>query len=169
MAVAIKELGFTNIEIYNGGLKDWLKNDLEVESIDPLPAVSTPFITNEELLRKIKAAKKENCPTGTGNNILTLIDFRSSLRLKKKKGGDQYRIKTKCRTITTLLDDFLNNRELLNSLPKDGMVVTVSETGNRDQFLMRYLYKHGYTNVAGLQYGMRGWLKADYPVDKLPE
>ncbi len=167
MAVAVKKLGFTNIKIYNGGLKDWIKNGLEVKSIDPLPSVPVRFINNIELLKKMEENQQHGCPSVPGENILTIIDFRSSLQLAEKRGGDQYRIKTGCRTITAMLDDFLHNHELVNLVPRSGLVVTVSETGNRDQFLIRYLHSQGYDNVVGLRYGMRGWLKADYPVERI--
>jgi len=56
---------------------------------------------------------------------------------------------------------------MLNSVPRAGLVVTITETGNRDSFLIRYLYKFGNVNTKGLQFGMRGWLKADYPVERI--
>lgn len=167
MAVAIKKLGFSNIKIYNGGLKDWIKNGLTVDTIEPLPKIPVTFVDNAELLARMEENHRQGCPTNDKENILTIIDFRSSLNLKIKRGGDQYRIKTDCQTITATLDDFIDNQELIDSIPKSGLVVTVSETGNRDQFLIRYLHRYGYRNVVGLQYGMRGWLKADYPVEKI--
>jgi hypothetical protein len=37
------------------------------------------------------------------------------------------------------------------------------ETGNRDIFAMKFMYKYGYTNIVGLNFGMRGWIKPGYP------
>ncbi|MBL7225660.1 MAG: rhodanese-like domain-containing protein [Desulfobacteraceae bacterium] len=51
-----------------------------------------------------------------------------------------------------------------NQIPNKGLVVLVCETGNRDWAALRYLYKWGYTNIVGLRFGMRGWIKSDYPV-----
>ena len=167
MAVAIKKMGFTKIIIYNGGLKDWKKSGLPLESIQPLPAYEGKFVSADELREKIAQADASGCVDHDGRPLLTLIDFRSSLKLSYRKGGDNYRIKTSCRTITALLDDFIDNPALINSVPKQGMVVTVSETGNRDIFLIRYLKKFGYTNIFGLEFGMRGWLKMNYPVEKI--
>ncbi len=167
MAVAIKKKGFTNIKIYNGGLKDWMKSGLPVNTIEPLPKYKGPVISADELVKKLREAEKTGCRGADGDALLTLIDFRASSRLKHKIGGDRYRIKTVCPTITALLDDFIDNQELIDSIPRKGMVVTISETGNRDSFLKRYLKKYGYTNVVGLQYGMRSWHKAGYPVEKI--
>ncbi|MBC8318680.1 MAG: hypothetical protein H8E41_12315 [Desulfobulbaceae bacterium] len=167
MAVAIKKMGFTNINIYNGGLRDWIDSGLPVESIDPLPAYNGTFISAAELREKIAETDAGGCVDKAGNPLLTIIDFRSSLIVSEKKGGDKYRIQTNCRTITTVLDDFIDNPTLINSVPKTGMVVTICETGNRDLYLMRYLSKFGYSNIKGLQFGMRAWLKADYPVEKI--
>jgi len=167
MAVAIKKMGFTNIVIYNGGLKDWKKSGLPLASMEPLPSYNGKFISAEELWKKIAKADATGCVDNAGKPLLTLIDFRSSLKLKYRKGGDNYRIKTSCRTISALLDDFIDNPALIHSVPKEGMVVTVSETGNRDIFLMRYLKKFGFTNIFGLEFGMRGWLKMNYPIEKI--
>lgn len=167
MAVVIKKMGFTNINIYNGGLKDWMKSGQPVESIDPLSSYDGSFVSAAELREKIAKADASGCVDDSDTPLLTLIDFRSSLKLSKKKNSDKYRIKTSCQTIMALLDDFIENTALINSVPQEGIVVVISETGNRDLFLMRYLHKFGYTNINSLQFGMRAWLKADYPVEKI--
>ena len=164
MAVAVKKLGFTNIKIYNGGIKDWIKSGNPIVSMDPLPEATTSFIGIKELLGMIISADKKNCVDDDGHPILTLVDLRTSQN-PSAKGGDRYKIKTKCQTITALLDDFVDNDRLIQSLPKKGVVVSVTETGNRDAFLIRYLSKFDRTNILGLKYGMRSWLKADYPVE----
>lgn len=167
MAVAIKKMGFANVMIYNGGLKDWKKSGLPLESIEPLPEYEGRFITVEELRDKIARADAAGCVDQSGKPLLTLVDFRSFLKQPDRIGGDNNRIKTSCRTITALLDDFVDNPALIHQIPKHGIVVTVSETGNRDIFLIRYLKKFGYTNIVGLQFGMRGWLKMNYPIEKI--
>ena len=167
MAVAIKKLGYENIVIYNGGLKDWLKSGFPVETIDPLPDYQGKFISADELKSLLSDALSSNCLDTENNPMVTILDFRSSLKLKNRKGGDLYQIRTNCQTKTVLLDDFIDNMELIRSIPKKGLVVTISETGNRDTYLMRYLNKFGYTNVVGLQFGMRVWLKKNYPKRKV--
>jgi rhodanese-related sulfurtransferase len=52
------------------------------------------------------------------------------------------------------------------TIPRTGRVVVVSETGNRDWAAIGYLARFGWTNVVGLENGMRGWIKADLPVEK---
>jgi 3-mercaptopyruvate sulfurtransferase SseA len=165
MAVAIKANGFTNIKIYNGGLKDWIKSGNTTESIDPLPETKVTFIAADQLMTSITEADEKDCIDKNGQPLLTLIDFRISRNLFVKKGADKYQIKTKCLTVTVLLDDFIDNNNLIRSIPEKGLTVSISETGNRDTFLIRYLSKSGKTDVQALKYGMRSWLKADYPVE----
>jgi len=73
-------------------------------------------------------------------------------------------IKTSCSTVHCLLDN-LQDPEVRSRIPRQGLVVIFSETGNRDWAAMRYLSKWGYTNIVGLQFGMRGWIKSGYPVE----
>ena len=169
MAVAIKKKGFKNISLYNGGLKDWKKSDMTLESTDPLPNIDIDYINAIDLYKKITESDSRGCVDASGNPLLTLIDFRSSLKLSMYKGADNYRIKTDCKTIVAFLDDFLDNTELINKIPQKGPVVSISETGNRDLFLIRFLSKFGFSNISGLQFGMRAWIKADYPVEKITD
>ena len=169
MAVAIKKQGFKNIKIYNGGLKDWIKSGYKLKVLEPLPVYNGKFIDADELLSKIKEADSANCYDQKKKPLLTLIDFRAFENLLENRGGDFYQIKTKCEIIRCKLDDFLDSKGLLNRIPKDSIVVAVCETGNRDIFLMRYLYKFGFTNILGLKFGMRGWIKLNYPVEKNEE
>jgi len=100
-----------------------------------------------------------------GKPLLTLIDFRAAKSHSVKKGADKYRIATKCLTLSALLDEFIDNSSLIESIPVEGLTISISETGNRDTFLIRYLSKYCRPDVRGLKYGMRGWIKADYPVE----
>lgn len=167
MAVAIKAMGYKNISIYNGGLKDWIKSGLPVTSIEPLPEYKGKFISAEELRAKLSEAFPKDCQDDKGDSLVTLVDIRSSLHLNKRRGADLYQILTNCPIKSVLLDDFIENMELIRSIPKKGLVVSVCETGNRDIYLMKYLSKFGYTNVVGLQFGMRVWIKKDYPRKKI--
>ena len=168
MAVVIKEHGFKNIKIYNGGLKDWIKSGHPVNSTEPLPDYETPFISADAVHDILHKVEQTGCLDNNGQPLLTLVDFRTSTNMKKKIGGESYRVKTSCRTISRQLDEFVVNRQLIDSIPKKGLVVTISETGNRDTFLIRYLFKYGYTNVKGLEFGMRGWIISEYPIEKFP-
>ncbi len=167
MAVAIRNKGFTNIRLYNGGMKDWKSSGLPVSSIAPLPEYRGPDINVEDLMKKLKEAEGNNCTEGDGASSITLLDFRASGVLKKQTRGDRYGIKTACKTLTFYLDDLLDNKSLLAEIPKTGQVVSISETGNRDMYLQRYLFSFGFTNIFSLQYGMRAWIKAGYPTKEL--
>jgi rhodanese-related sulfurtransferase len=94
--------------------------------------------------------------------IITFVDYRTQNFLKREKPLAS--IKSECKLIKCLLDD-LKNPARRDQIPKERLVVLVSETGNRDTVVMQYLYKYGYTNIVGLRTGMRGWLKLNYPVE----
>jgi rhodanese-related sulfurtransferase len=94
--------------------------------------------------------------------IITFVDYRTQHFLKREKPLAS--IKSDCTLIKCLLDD-LRDPAQRDRIPKQGLVVLVCETGNRDAVAMRYLYKYGYTNIVGLRTGMRGWLKLNYPVE----
>ncbi len=167
MAVAIKQMGFPNIKIYNGGLKDWIKAGNSIHSISPLPKTKINAIDVDELMAIVMDADTKNCVDAAGRPILTLIDFRTNQNIIDKKGADKYQIKTTCKTIKAVLDDFIDNEKLIQSIPDDGLTLSISETGNRDEFLIRYLSQFGKTKILSLKYGMRNWLKANYPVEEV--
>ena len=153
-------MGFGKIKIYNGGLKDWKKSGYKIEAIEPLPDHKGKLITADELLERIKQADSCNCLDQNNNSLLTIIDIRTENFLKLDR--PILSIKTKCKIVQILFDDF-QDPELRSRIPRKGMVVLVCETGNRDQLAMKYLYQHGYANMMSLQYGMRGWIKTGYP------
>lgn len=163
MAVAIKSLGFTHIKIYNGGIKDWIKAGHPIESRKPLPDYEGIFIPASELMAVLEKAEDNGCRDSQNHPLLTILDLRTENFLES--GSDLPAIKTRCKTITCLLDD-LTREEIRSQIPHDGLVVTLTETGNRDQFAMKYLYRHGFRNIRGLEFGMRGWIKLDYPMEK---
>ena len=145
-------------------MKDWKKLGYNIEAADPLPEYQNEFIEAESLLEKIKQADSSNCVGHNNEPLLTIIDYRTEHFLKTNTPIES--IKTKCKTIRLLLDD-LKNPALRSRIPRKGPVVSVCETGNRDWAFARYLYKWGYTNIVGLRFGMRAWIKLDYPVESL--
>jgi rhodanese-related sulfurtransferase len=158
----VKKLGYVNIKIYNGGIKDWEKSNHRIVAVEPLPSCEEKFVTAEELLAKIKGAEADNCSGEGMNPPLVIVDLRTENHLNT--GNKAPIIKTACPTIFCLLDD-LRKKSVRNRIPKSGTVVTITETGNRDKFAQQYLCKFGYKNVNGLLFGMRGWIKANFPID----
>ncbi len=158
MAVAIKQLGYENIKIYNGGLKDWKKSGFKVDRTEPLPDYTEKNLTAEELLEKIEKASFCDC-SEKKKPLLTLIDYRIG---RVKNDPSIKSIITNCKTIISNFDDFLK-KEVRQNIPREGLVVLVCETGNRDRYAMRFLRKYGYTNIVGLKFGMRGWIKKGFP------
>jgi rhodanese-related sulfurtransferase len=162
VAVAIKKLGYTNIKIYNGGIKDWSDAGHHIESREPLPKYEGMFITTDELLSAIESADKNDCISLQNKVLLTILDLRTDNYLETDTPVPA--IKTRCKTIKCLLDDLINP-DFRKQIPHEGLVVTVTETGNRDTFAMRYLHQYGYKNIKGLNFGIRGWIKLNYPVE----
>ncbi|MFH0782656.1 MAG: rhodanese-like domain-containing protein [Pseudomonadota bacterium] len=155
-------MGFGNIKIYNGGLKDWAKAGNKTVSADALPEYDGKFMNADELLKEIQVAEKANCLGADGSVLLTLLDLRTEHFLPTEHPIPD--IHTTCPTIHYLLDDLIQPEARAN-IPQSGRVVSISETGNRDIFAMRYLYKFGYTNIVGLEFGMRGWIKLNHPIE----
>ncbi len=160
-AVAFKNLGYKNIKIYNGGIKDWRKSGFKLKSIDPLPDLKPEFISAQALKDRLSTVS-ETCMDEKGQPVITIMDFRNEAVLNAEHPPP--RIKANCRTITLLLDDLLK-KSVVDSIPRSGIVITVTETGNRDTFVIKFLSKFGFDNIKGLEFGMRGWLKNRYPVD----
>lgn len=106
-----------------------------METIDPLPETDITFISVDDLLAKINEADASNCEDRSGEPLLTLLDFRVPFQQASKRGSDKYRIKTNCLTITALLDEFIDDQPLIDSIPDTGQVVAICETGSRDKFL----------------------------------
>lgn len=157
----MKKLGYTNIKIYNGGLKDWEKAGNPIEVLEALPDYEGNSISTEELLDRLQEAEAGGCGTAY-NPSLAILDLRteSSLRTKDSQVPD---FKTSC-PVQRILFDNLSKLEVRDKIPQQGFVVIVCETGNRGTLVMRYLSQFGFTNIVVLKFGMRGWLKAGYPI-----
>ena len=128
--------------------------------IEPLPDIKFRFIASDDLLDKIKQAEAGNCLDQNSKPFLTILDLRTEHFLNPDKHLSY--AKSNCKTINFLFDE-LADSEVRRQIPKEGLVVTITETGNRDKFAQQFLSKFGYTNVMGLQFGMRGWIKLNYP------
>jgi len=133
-------------------------------ALEPLPEYQhkDKIIQADILLEKIKQADSSNCLDRNKQAMLTIIDFQTANFIKTENPAPS--IKTNCETIKCLLDDF-SNPAVRSRIPKKGLVVLVCETGNRLWAAKRFLFKYGYTNIVGLRFGMRGWIKAGYPID----
>jgi rhodanese-related sulfurtransferase len=161
-AVAVKNLGYRNIKIYNGGIKDWQKSGLALEAIHPLPDIDAAFIAADTLKQTIEDTQARGCIDSHGEPLVTILDFRNENFLNPDSHPP--RILSTCQTQTLLLDD-LRNPDVRSSIPRHGLIVTITETGNRDAYVMRYLSQFGFSNVKGLQFGMRSWIKLGYPTE----
>jgi rhodanese-related sulfurtransferase len=154
-------LGYSNIKIYNGGIKDWKKAGLPLNQVKPLPEASVRWLTAEQLLHRLQATEASQCYDQQGRPLLSLLDLRNENLLSPET--PPVRLVTACPVLTLELDDLLT-AEARARVPREIPVVTITETGNRDVFVLRYLSQFGFDNLEGLEYGMRSWIKAGYPV-----
>jgi rhodanese-related sulfurtransferase len=131
-----------------------------------LPKLKARLITAEELLARLQSVEKNGCRDASNRPKVTLLDLRTENHLPPDSGASPsiVHIKTSCPRVICLLDQ-LQRVEVRKKIPKTGWVITVTETGNRDRFAIQYLSKYGYDNLMGLMFGMRGWIKEDYPVE----
>ena len=113
-------------------------------------------------MEKINQSDAANCVNSNGDSLLTIVDYRTENFLNTDKPITS--IKANCKTIRCVLDELIDP-EVRGQIPQKGIVVLLSETGNRDAITMKYLSKYGYSNVMGLRFGMRGWIKSNYPID----
>jgi rhodanese-related sulfurtransferase len=160
MAVAIKNHGFNNIKIYNGGLKDWLISGFTTETIESLPECETKTVTAQELYSYILSAEENGCNQANGKPAFTLLDIRTNPGIESK--STSVVIPNRCETVMGSLDD-LQDESFRKRLPIDSPIFVVTETGNRDVFAIRYLHIFGYSNVTGLKFGFRGWIMDNFP------
>jgi rhodanese-related sulfurtransferase len=146
-----------------------LKSGHAVKTIEALPDVKVGSITAQELLASLQGAQNHQGAEGSTATQVTLLDLRTELHLT-----DDYTqhnlipiIKYSGKTVFCLLDQ-LQRQDIRSQIPKQGLVVTITETGNRDQFAIQYLSKFGFTNIKSLMFGMRAWIKEGYPVESIP-
>lgn len=138
-----------------------MKSEFKIDTLELLPEYKSQYLTAEEVLSKL-IPSNNTCKNEAGNPNVTLLDLRTEHHLKDVKRP--LIIKSDCLTIFCLLDD-LQKDEVRKQIPKKSLVVTVTETGNRDKFALQYLSKYGYENIYGLLFGMRGWIKAGYQTE----
>lgn len=160
MAVAVSKLGYTNIKVYNGGIKDWQKSGFPLESRQPLPEKEVNFIETESFFALLKEYDSQQCLDNEGHPLLTVLDFRNANHFEEVPPPPTFN--TECQVHVYQLDDILR-QEIREKLPQKGKLITVTETGNRDEFAIRFLSQYGFTSIKGLRFGMRGWLKLRYP------
>jgi rhodanese-related sulfurtransferase len=131
-----------------------------------LPDVKAGFISVEQLLPALQSAEGQGCRDDSDRAQVTLLDMRTEHHLSEDASDRSTitEIKTSCSIVSCLLDE-LQNPRIRRQIPKSGLVVTVTETGNRDAFAIQYLSKFGYANLKVLRFGMRGWIKKGYPVE----
>ncbi len=113
----------------------------------------------------MQSAEDRGCRDENGRAPVTLLDLRTEHLLSKDAVARSTftEIQTPCPMVSGLLDA-LQDPRIRRRIPKSGLVVTITETGNRDVFAIQYLSKFGYANIKALRFGMRGWIKKDYPV-----
>jgi rhodanese-related sulfurtransferase len=162
MAVAIRKSGFNNIKIYNGGINDWMKSGLPLNSIKKIPDNPVNYIEPEDLHKLIMESDATNCLDKQGNPIFSFIDIRDT-SLDHVHKADKLTIKTKCKIHSFIIDDIMVAEKKI--LP-EGKWIVFCETGGRGHFLSRYIYESGKKDILILKSGFLNWEKKEFPTDK---
>ena len=123
-------MGYRNIKIYNGGLKDWKKNGYPIHAVEKLPEYDGKFISASELLTAIVQAEDNGCINVKKKPALTILDLRTENFIAAEKRPPA--IRTNCQRIQCLLDDLIQ-ADVRGKIPRNSRVVVVTETGNRDK------------------------------------
>jgi len=108
----------------------------------------------------LQRSESTQCRAADNKPLLTLLDLRNDNHFTE--GAPPPQFITPCPVLQFMLDD-MQKQETRNAIPADGPVITVTETGNRDEFVIRYLSQFDRHNIKALKFGMRGWLKQRYP------
>ena len=126
--------------VYNEGLPAWSKKRLPLEHHVKYPKV------------KIERMKPQAVHGQMGS--LTLLDIRGKkhVKLGKIKGA-----------VHVLLDDI---EEKYTTLPKDKKIVVFDHAGKQVLICAKFLHMNGYTNIAIMDGGVTGWMRAKLPVEK---
>ena len=101
----------------------------------------------------LSAAEVKKMVDGGGDFIL--LDMRD--------GKDIKRMGSIKGSLNIVLEDLMVR---YNEIPKGKKVVIIDHAGKQVQITGRYLLKQGYTDMAGMEGGMKGgWVAAGYPVE----
>jgi len=147
-------MGFKNIKIYNGGIKDWKIRGLPLDSTEKIPDYPVNYIMPDELSKLITEADKTNCLDSEKKPILSFIDIRD-YHLDKFLIADKHTIKTTCKTHKFIIDD-IRSAEKRAILP-DGKWIIFCETGGRGHYLSKFMYRLGKKDIYILKGGILNW------------
>lgn len=133
------EFGYTNVRIYSPGLPGWKKRGLPVVHSVSYPDIEPPALSPLEVYQSRETA--------------LLLDIR---------GEEVSQVGEISNTVKIALDDLDKKYE---TLPRDRRIIIIDHAGRQAPISARYLYKMGYHDVAVLQGGMIGWVRAGLPVE----
>lgn len=133
------EFGYTNVKIYTPGLPGWKKRGLPVVHSVSYPDIDPPALGPLEVYQSRETA--------------LLLDVR---------GDEVSQVGEISSAMKIALDDLDKQYE---TLPHDKRIIIIDHAGKQATISARYLYKMGYHDVAVLEGGMIGWVRAGLPVE----
>lgn len=135
--------GFPHAVVYDEGMPAWKGANLPVAG-NPLPQVELATITPQALRDALKTKSVQ------------VVDVRPR---------DEFLVFRLAGSTNIELDD-LESR-LKNEVKSTSSAIVIADyTGHQQLVTVRLLARMGYTNVKGLEGGLRGWQGANLPVDK---
>ncbi len=134
--------GFPNAVVYDEGMPAWKEAKLPVEG-NPLPQV--------DLVKIAPAALN----TALQSKSMVVVDIRPR---------DEFLVFRIKGSINIELDQL--EARLKDEVKPTQAICLADYTGHQQKVAVRLLAKLGYTNVKGLDEGLRGWQSANLPVEK---
>lgn len=138
-------MGYPNVFVYDEGFPEWSKRGYPFETLDILMKVDVPLVSAAEVKKMIDG--------GSRNYII--LDIRDEKDIKSMgsiRGS-----------FNIVLEDLMAS---YNKIPRGKKIVIIDHAGKQTQITGRYLLKQGYTDLVGMEGGMKGgWIKAGYPVE----
>lgn len=135
--------GFPHAVVYDEGMPAWKQASLAVAG-NPLPQVELATITPTALKDALKTKS------------VTVVDVRPR---------DEFLVFRITGSVNIALDDL--ETKLKDAVKSTSSAIVIADyTGHQQLVTTRLLARMGYTNVKGLEGGLRGWQGANMPVEK---
>ncbi len=166
-AMALRQLGYTDVINLNGGLNAWIKAQFPVETGVPAAPVAGTAPEVDATRFAALDAYLSNLPEGFGS--VKAPDFNVELT----SGTIPFILDV--RTVDEFNKGYIEGAVNINvtdvpanlaQLPADkaAPIVVVCASGHRGAMVQMYLQFLGYTNVRNLNGGMNAWIGAELPV-----
>lgn len=139
-------LGYTNVQVFRGGISEWKAAGYPTLSNLKLPDMIVPVVSPAKLLQMLEMEE------------MILLDINS------EADADRFWIDTPKRVYISLND----LRESYVRLPGEKKIVIVCLRGQRGPTAVRFLTVKGFKNVVHLDGGLERWVFEGHPIKRTP-